>query len=156
MGDDDSPAETLVDAGVLRPDGDGYALADEFGSRWLDSMEPFREATTEQIADGVRGVRPDATVAVEERDGRGTLVVSGGWDGATVELSRAAAIADVAAVNTLAGSDVSPADRLACLPLLRDYLDECPDCETSLVEEPTPDGTVVACPNCGAHLSGRS
>lgn len=156
--EDDSPVETLVAAGVLLADGDDYVLAEEFGDRWLDAMGPFRAATDEEIADGVRGVRPDASVAVEDRDGRPTFVVSGGWDGATVELSRAAAIADVAAVNTLAGSDVDPTDRLACLPLLREQLDECPDCETPLVEEADADGngSVASCPECGSRLSART
>jgi hypothetical protein len=155
VSEDDSPTETLVDAGVIRPVDDGYELADGFWDRWLDSMGPFREATAEQIADGVRGVRPDATVEVEDRDGRPTLVVADGWDGQTLELSRAAAIADVAAVNTLAGSDVDPTDRLACLPLLRRHLEECPDCGAALVEETDDDGDgpVVTCPDCGAELS---
>jgi hypothetical protein len=158
VGEDDSPTETLVDAGVLRPVADGYVLADEFGNRWLDSMGPFREATAEQIADGIRGVRPDATVGVEDRDGRPTLVVADGWDGETLELSRAAAIADVAAVNTLAGSDVDPTDRLVCLPVLRRHLEECPDCGAVLVEEADADSgsTVVTCPDCRAELSERS
>ncbi|WP_256301335.1 hypothetical protein [Haloarchaeobius salinus] len=155
VAEDDSPTETLVDAGVIRPVADGYVLADEFENRWLDSMAPFREATAEQIADGIRGVRPDATVGVEDRDGRPTLVVADGWDGGTLELSRAAAIADVAAVNTLAGSDVAPTDRLACLSVLRRHLGECPDCGTVLVEETDVDdgSTVVACPDCRAELS---
>ncbi|MFC4407748.1 hypothetical protein [Haloarchaeobius iranensis] len=155
VAEDDSPTETLVDAEVLRPVGDGHVLVDEFGDRWLDSMAPFRDATPEQIADGIRGVRPDATVGVEDRDGRPTLVVTDGWDGGTLELSRAAAIADVAAVNTLAGSDVAPPARLACLPLLRQHLDECPDCEATLVEEPDVDGgsTVRKCPDCRAELA---
>lgn len=158
VGEDQNPTEILADAGVLEPAGDGYALADEFGTRWLDSMEPFRTATAEQVADGVRGVRPDATVTVEDRDGRPTIVVAGGWDDATLELSRAAAIADVAAVNTLAGSGVEPTDRLACLPVLRRYLEACPDCEEQLVADGDggPDEAVVGCPNCGAGLAERS
>lgn len=151
-GDDDSPTETLVDAGVLRPVDDGYVLADEFGARWLDSMAPFRAATAEQVADGVRGVRQDATVTVEDREDGQTIVVSDAWDGVTLELSRAAAIADVAAVNTLAGSDIAPPDRLACLPVLRRHLEECPDCEASLVESGDDGEPVVTCPTCGAHF----
>lgn len=156
--EDVDPTAVLVDAGVLVPEADGHALDGTFRARWLDSMGPLRDATDEELADGVRGVRPEASVGVETSDGRSSLVLSGGLGGRDTRLSRAAAMADVAAVHTLVGADVDRGNRLVCVPVLRQYLERCPECEVELVTDSV-GGTdvgegpaVTTCPDCGSRL----
>ncbi|WP_435346517.1 hypothetical protein [Haloarchaeobius sp. HRN-SO-5] len=164
--DPEAVVDVLLEAGVLAEDEAGLYLTDSFRTRWRDAMEPLRDATPEQLADGVRGIREDADVRAEQNE-RGAYVVVAAPDGNVIHdawLTRPVVIAEIAGVHALGGAGLDREARLAAVQPLRSFLEECPDCGGRVEETTTvdccggPAGTaaepdhVLACTECGSRL----
>ena len=157
--------DVLLEAGVLDEDEGGLYLTESFRNRWREAMEPLREATDEQLADGVRGIREGVDVRVESND-RGTYVVVPAPGGNALHdawLTRPVVIAEVAGVHALGGFGLDREARLAAVEPLRSFIEECPDCGGDVEETTTvdccggPAGTaanpdhVLACVDCDSR-----
>lgn len=164
--DPDAVVDTLLQAGVLAEDAEGLYMTDEFRTRWRDAMGPLQEATLDELAEAVMGVRMDADVRAEHNE-RGEYVVVASHDGNRLHdawLTRPVVIAEVAGVNALAGSGLTREAQLLAVEPLRSFLAECPDCGGPVEETTTvdccggPPGTaaepdhVLACTDCDSRL----
>lgn len=158
--DGDRLLGTLFERGVLVDDGELY-LADEFRAEWDAEMATLRDLEGSALADAVAGAAPFEATGCVEFDG---VTVEG--DDRSVWLARRMAIADAAAVRTLASWDVPASVRAQAATPLRMFLETCPACGGD-VEETTaretccggttsiydsPESPVVACAECGAVL----
>lgn len=150
---------TLLEAGVLVPEGDDIQLADDVRDDWRHEMRTLREdemATLARVADEQTESSTDARagrncgqpVLVLEREGR-----------APVTLRRGVAIAELGAVCALKPHvDSAPVRRAAGRPM-RSLLEHCPCCDgpltvtqSSCCGETTPVGQTpsekLVCPAC--------
>jgi hypothetical protein len=164
----------LLERGVVVADGETVYLAEEFREAWREEMRDLRERDDRGLADALRAAAPEGTADVVEQDGgrfresrRWIVVSDGSGDPAREQwLNRPVAVAEAAAVRTLADRTDLPAARQAqAAGPLRTFLDACPVCDGP-VEETTameccggPGGTradapdeVLACGDCGSRL----
>ncbi|ELY48324.1 hypothetical protein [Natronorubrum sulfidifaciens] len=154
---------TLLEAGVLVPEGDDIQLTDDVRDDWRREMRTLREAElatlariadeqTESSIDARAGRNWSRPMLVLERDG-----------GTPVTLRRSVAIAELAAVCALESHvDAAPVRRAAGRPM-RSLLETCPLCETELTitqssccGETTPVGQTpsekLVCPACDERV----
>jgi len=155
--DPEAVVGTLVEHGVLRAEGGQLYLDESFRAAWED-----RQAALRTAPDGEVAARAAAAAGgdAEARFHGDRLLVAGGRD---VWLSRAVAIAETAAVETLAEWDVPERVRAPAAQPLRTFLAVCPVCggqvrETTLqnccggsgsVYE-NPERAALACVDCEA------
>ncbi|WP_137286716.1 hypothetical protein [Halorussus salinisoli] len=166
----------LLDAGVVIAAGETVYLEDDFREAWRAEMRNLRNRDDDGLAAALRAAAPEGRVVDVvnpsengwiERDDRWFVVSDGSDDPATENwLTRPVAVAETAAVRTLADRTDLPASRRAqAAGPLRTFLERCPVCDGS-VEETTamdccggPGGTrpdapdeVLACGDCDARL----
>ncbi|AUX08619.1 hypothetical protein AArcSl_0981 [Halalkaliarchaeum desulfuricum] len=159
----DSPApdavlEELFRAGVLEGD-DELHLSEPFETDWEDRMEELAAASESELLERAgEAARGD----IEAQSHNGRILLAGDRD---VWLSRPVAIAETAAVETLAERGIDPDVRTAAARPLRLFLDRCPDCggpaaETTISRccggpgstQRRPGREVLACESCEAVL----
>ena len=180
LGGEADPEElmgALVDRGVLEPRGDDLFLDEAFRAAWTDRMADLRTADDDELADRAAAAAERAAVAAERAaaaadraaaadvDGHvhgDTVLLAGGRD---VWLRRPVAIAETAAVETLAGWDVPERLRAPAAEPLRTFLQTCPVC-AGPVRETTlrnccggpgttlghPERAALACADCSATV----
>ncbi|NHX36386.1 MULTISPECIES: hypothetical protein [Halolamina] len=151
----------LLDAGVLAdpPEGDDLELVDSVATEWHELIESVRGEPAAAAGD----VLDLADPGVEVRDGA-TVVTDGGLAVADWP-SRAALLADLAAVGVLADRDPEWGTRDReeqgrILAGLRLFVERCPDCgATPELGEGTVESCcrraqvyTYACPDCDARL----
>lgn len=147
----------LVEAGVLVPEGEELFLEGSFREDWEARAAELRALPTAELAARTAAASPEpvAGEAVGDR-----VLLAGGRD---VRLSRAVAIAETAAVETLADRGVPERVRAAAARPLRTFVRTCPACggevrETTLRNccggpgslRGTPERAVLACADCDA------
>ena len=153
--DPEAVIATLSGAGVLVADGDDLSPTDAYRESFEARMADLRSLTETELAERAAAAAAGAPTAEVHGD---RILLVGDRD---VRLSRAVAIAETAAVETLAGFDVPPAVRTAAAEPLRTLVRTCPVCggdvsETTLrlccgVSGGThkrPDRPVLACESC--------
>jgi hypothetical protein len=164
---------TLVERGVLEPR-DGELFLDEaFRAAWTDRMADLRTADDDELADRAAAAADRAAAAAESPttaasgtiDGRvhgDTVLLAGGRD---VWLRRPVAIAETAAVETLAEWDLPERLRAPAAEPLRTFVRTCPVC-AGPVRETTlrnccggpgttlghPERAALACADCSATV----
>ncbi len=119
---------TLIDAGVVVADGEDLRLTDDFRVAFEDRMAELRTLSEQALAERAAAVAagdPDAEVHANR------ILLAGGRD---IWLSRAVAIAETAAAETLAGFDVPTDLRAPAAEPLRTLVSTCPVCAGPVVE----------------------
>jgi hypothetical protein len=155
---------TLLEAGVIRPEGERLHLDERFADDWRGEMERLRTLPNGRLIEATAAATRETEVELLDADR--PLVVLTGPDGGEAWVSRPVTIAEVAAEGTLATHvpTMSHRDRIAVARALRSFLDRCPICETR-TEEVKPNrccggvrdpadlsGTVLVCPTCNEAL----
>lgn len=150
---------TLVDGDVIR-DGAELTLDPDFHRAWRERMADTGDA---DLSHGIESAFPDFTATpTEHRDTAYYALSDRSGDGPSDRLvSHVVAVADVAAVETLADWGVTPeVARRAARPL-RQFLAACPVCETDLARMndsccgghgPRGPTSVLACPECSVPV----
>jgi hypothetical protein len=171
--DPEALMSALVDRGVLEPRGGDLFLDESFRAAWTDRMADLRAADDDELAERAaaaaergaaeRGAAdPPAGGAVEGRVHGDNVLLAGGRD---VWLRRPVAIAETAAVETLAEWDVPERLRAAAAEPLRTFIRTCPVCggpvrETTLrnccggpgTTLGHPERAALACADCSASV----
>ncbi|MFH5799223.1 hypothetical protein [Haladaptatus sp. CMAA 1911] len=151
----------LLDANIIHPDGEGLYLDDRFRNDWREEMVTVRNGN---LTAAVRSAASSPVSAKAVENGEFVVVSAGGVE-TERWLSRPVAVAEVAAVRTLAEFDVDPDVRVQSASALRSFLYDCPVCDTPLEETSAdrccgsgrsnpleaPDD-VLACPECGQRV----
>jgi hypothetical protein len=158
-GDPETVVETLLERGVLRAEGDDLFLDDSFRRAWTERMAHLRAAPDGELATRAADA---AGGDVDARFHGERLLLAGGRD---VWLSRAVAIAETAAVETLVEWDIPDEVRAPAARPLRTFLGTCPACggkvrETTLQNccggpgsvFDNPERAALACADCGATV----
>ncbi len=158
-GDVDPEAMTaaLVEAGTLEANDDRLRLEPSFRTAWEDRTATLRELSGERLASRAAAAAPGPAEGAFH-DGR--VLVAGDRD---VWLSRAVAVAETAAVETLADRELPAGLRAAAAGPLRTFLRDCPACGGDVVETTLrnccggpgsvhghPERSVLACEGCDA------
>ncbi|WP_225334190.1 hypothetical protein [Halomicrobium urmianum] len=131
----------LGEAGVIREDGDRIVLDEEFERLWHGGMDQLRTGSELVAAvESFPGI--EAAEAVETDDGRWIDV-----QGQSRLVPRPVAVAEAAAVWAMPDG-VRDEVALAAARPLRQFLEECPVCETPLEASST-----ASC--CGGHRNPR-
>lgn len=162
VGDGSDLVSSLVSGGILVEQGEGVVLSTGFRESWREEMADVGEFDDGELADAVASVAPHVERAVVVNDSGREFVVVDRGDDRQLWVSRAVAIAEVAAIRSV--PETVPSDhRLAGARPLRLFLEECPDCGGDV-------GTVAArdwpaanrrnedaeellvCRNCGERL----
>ncbi|WP_255171112.1 hypothetical protein [Natrononativus amylolyticus] len=158
----------LAAADVLDVTAESVALTDEFRDRWDGEIAVLREYDHASLASAVLEASPVAEdVDVVDRDGQRYVVLSDGTDSITAEswVRRPNALAQTAAVRTLAAYDISESRRASAAYALGLFLTHCPACEAALTDgivggccgppQTAADGTpksALTCNRCQVHL----
>lgn len=123
-GDTDPEAmmRALVEAGVIEPDAEQLYLDDAFRTAWEERMAELRELSGERLAARTAAASHDP---VEGEFHEGRVLLAGDRD---AWLSPAIAIAETAAVETLADRGLSHELRVQAAEPLRTFLRTCPVC----------------------------
>jgi hypothetical protein len=151
----------LLDVGIIHAVGESLHLDERFRTDWREEMEIVRNG---DLAAAVRDAASSSASTKTVEDGAFVVVSAGGLE-TERWLSRPVAIAEVAAVRTLAEFDVDPDVRVQSASALRSFLYDCPVCDTPLEETSAdrccgsgssnpleaPDD-VLACPECGQRV----
>ncbi|SNR23207.1 hypothetical protein [Halorubrum vacuolatum] len=119
---------TLIDADVVVDDGDELRLTEDFRVTFEDRMADLRTLSEQALAERAAAVAagdPDAEVHANR------ILLAGGRD---IWLSRAVAIAETAAAETLADFDVPTDLRAPAAEPLRTLVGTCPVCAGPVVE----------------------
>ena len=153
--DPEAVIATLSGAGVLVADGDDLSPTDAYRESFEARMADLRSLTGTELAERAAAAAAGAPTAEVHGD---RILLVGDLD---VRLSRAVAIAETAAVETLAGFDVPPAVRTAAAEPLRTLVRTCPVCGGDVSEttlrlccggpggtHKRPDRPVLACESC--------
>lgn len=153
--DPEAVLSTLVDAGVLVVGADELFLDESFRDAWEERMAALRARGGRELADRAAAASPAAADGQRHGD---RILVAGERD---VWLSEAVAIAETAAVETLAEWDVPEHVRAPAAEPLRTFVRTCPVCagpirETTLRNccggpgsaHRVPERAVLACADC--------
>lgn len=153
--DPEAVIATLSGAGVLVADGDDLSPTDAYRESFEARMADLRSLTETELAERAAAAAAGAPTAEVHGD---RILLVGDRD---VRLSRAVAIAETAAVETLTGFDVPPAVRTAAAEPLRTLVRTCPVCGGDVSEttlrlccggpggtHKRPDRPVLACESC--------
>jgi hypothetical protein len=133
----------LQQAGVVEADEQRVYLEPSFEQRWHDEMDELAALSLSTLAEelsslpGLSSVRP-------VDDGQQWLAV----DDRTGLFPRHVVVAELGAVRALEPSVDDPADRLAMARPLREFLTECPICDSAFRES-----SEVSC--CGGYTKPR-
>ena len=156
--------DELLAAGVLSEDERGLSLRPAFRERWRSEMVEARANGREELAAALREAVPwvaEASAATE--DDRYWIVLEDeeGRIANETWLAPPAAVADLAALRALAArTEFGPTRRTLAAPPLRQFLDRCPACDSTLeVTSPhtccgsprsVAEGieSVLSCPSC--------
>ncbi|WP_229114148.1 hypothetical protein [Halapricum desulfuricans] len=151
--------ESLVAAGVVEGDGEQLFLNDAFREAWTDRMATLRADEAEFLA----RIEAASPADVEAQLHNDHVLLGGGRD---VWLRRSVAIAETAAVETLAEWDLPAETRTLAAQPLRTFLRTCPVCGGPVSEttcrdccggsgsvHESPDQPVLACDDCGAAVA---
>lgn len=133
----------LQQAGVVETDDQRVYLEPSFEERWHEEMDRLASLSLPALAEELSSL-PELSTVRPVDDGRQWLAV----DGRTALLPRHVAVAELGAVRALAPSIESPADRLAVARPLREFLADCPVCDT-----PFEESSEVSC--CGGYTKPR-
>jgi len=157
--DPEAVLEHLIDCGVVRAGDTEVYLTDGFREAWEDRMADLRGGTDSELAKRVARAAGDD---IEAQIHGERLLLAGGRD---VWLSRAVAIAETAAVETLAEWDVPQDLRGAAAQPLRTFVRTCPVCGGSVHETTlqnccggpgsvfdNPERAALACADCDATV----
>jgi hypothetical protein len=155
--DPEAMMRALVDAGVIEPDGDQLYLDDAFRTAWEDRMVELRELSGRELAARTAAASHDS-VEGEFHDGR--VLLAGDRD---TWLSPAIAIAETAAIETLADRGLSHEIRVQAAEPLRTFVRVCPVCGGEVTDtilrdccggpgsvSGNPERPVRACADCNA------
>lgn len=153
--DPEAVIATLSGAGVLVADANDLRPTDAYRESFEARMADLRSLTETELAERAAAAAAGAPTAEVHGD---RILLVGDRD---VRLSRAVAIAETAAVETLAGFDVPPAVRTAAAEPLRTLVRTCPVCGGDVSEttlrlccggpggtHKRPDRPVLACESC--------
>lgn len=155
----------LLDAGILVEDGELLRLDEEFRSLWRAEMETIRELDTPALVEAIEATAPMPVEVEVLGEDRMQLVLTGpGGDEEWLALP--IAVAEVAAARSIerVAPRLSEQLRSAAIRPLRAFLEECPLCETPVIEtspnhccggvrDPsTAPDAVLACPDCDRRL----
>lgn len=153
--DSEAVLEALLTAGVVEDDGGQLFLNDAFREAWTDQMATLRTAEESAFLARVEAASP-ADVEAQLHDTH--VLLAGGRD---VWLRRPVAIAETAAVETLADWDLPPDVRAHAAQPLRNFLRTCPACGGPVRESTyqnccggpgsvyeNPEQSVLACEDC--------
>jgi hypothetical protein len=152
--DGDAVLATLVESGILRPDGEELSLAPEVREEWRAEIDSLNSLASPEL--GVELERSVPTItetrAIDDeragRDGRWIALGDGSEIASESWLSRPIAIGELAAIRALEAFDLPIERRLAAARPLRTFLSTCPDCGGQVVES-----TTASC--CGGLTSPR-
>jgi hypothetical protein len=150
----------LLEAGVVTADGEELYLEGSFRDDWEARMAELRGLSGEDLA--ARAAAAGDDVEGEYHDGR--VLLAGDRD---VWLRPAVAVAETAAVETLAGRGLEADLRAPAAGPLRSFLRTCPVCGGDVVETTLrnccggpgglrgrPERPVLACEACNAVVAG--
>lgn len=153
--DPEAVIATLSGAGVLVADANDLRPTDAYRESFEARMADLRSLTETELAERAAAAAAGAPTAEVHGD---RILLVGDRD---VRLSRAVAIAETAAVETLTGFDVPPAVRTAAAEPLRTLVRTCPVCGGDVSEttlrlccggpggtHKRPDRPVLACESC--------
>ena len=153
--DPEAVIATLSGAGVLVADANDLRPTDAYRESFEARMADLRSLTETELAERAAAAAAGAPTAEVHGD---RILLVGDRD---VRLSRAVAIAETAAVETLSGFDVPPAVRTAAAEPLRTLVRTCPVCGGDVSEttlrlccggpggtHKRPDRPVLACESC--------
>lgn len=139
--------EALVGAGVIEISGDALGVDEAFASEWQRRMDDLVNSSEDEVLDAATAALDGVESARLETPGdERYLVVSG--PGTTAWLRWPVAIAEVAAAETLAGTELPAANRALAAHALCAFLETCPVCGAEVVEGPADDccGNTVPAP----------
>lgn len=125
LADDRDPEDmmrALVEAGVIVPDGEQLFLDDAFRTAWEGRMADLRELSGEELAGRTAAVSHDSVEGAFHGE---RVLLAGDRD---AWLSPAVAIAETAAVETLADWGLSRDLRVQAAEPLRTFVRTCPVC----------------------------
>ncbi|MFO8114880.1 MAG: hypothetical protein R6U01_05880 [Halorubrum sp.] len=155
--DPEAMMTALVEAGVVEPDGDRLYLDDAFQTAFEDRMAELRDLPGEELA-ARTAAASHSSVEGEFHDER--VLLAGDWD---AWLSPAVAIAETAAVETLADQGISHDLRVQAAEPLRTFVSTCPVCGGDVTDTTlrnccggpggvsgNPERPVRACADCDA------
>jgi len=155
--DPEAMMAALVDADVIAPDGDQLYLDDAFRAAWEDRMAELRALSGRELAARTAAASHDSV----EGEFHGERVLLAGDRDAW--LSRAVAIAETAAIETLADRDLSHELRVQAAEPLRTFVRTCPVCGGDVTDTTlrnccggpggvsgNPERPVRACADCDA------
>lgn len=143
-GDGDELLAALHDAGVLDVDDERVYLDREFEERWHDEMDALADRSLDGLADELASVDGVPSPRAVVDDGREWISV----EGRESLLARHVAVAELGAARALAECVDDPERRLLMARPLREFLSECPVCDT-----PFERSSEVSC--CGGHRNPR-
>lgn len=160
LADDRDPQammEALVEAGVIDPDGEQLYLDDAFRTAWDERMAELRELSGEELVARTAAASHDS---VEGKYHDERVLLSGDRD---AWLSPAVAIAETAAVETLADREIAHELRVQAAEPLRTFVRVCPVCGGRVTDSTLrnccggpgsvsgdPERAVRACTDCDA------
>jgi len=166
--DGEAVLATLVEAGVVVPEGEVLDLHPEFRTDWWAEIAALRDADDATLARAAREAAPEAGHAevVEEDDRQFVVLASDAAETALgTWLNRPVALAEVGAVRALTAAGLAREDATAAATPLRTFLDRCPVCEAPAVET-TADSCcggptnpregverILACESCDSRLA---
>ncbi|EMA66699.1 hypothetical protein C461_11678 [Halorubrum aidingense JCM 13560] len=155
--DPEAMMAALVEADVIVPDGDQLYLDDAFQTAWEERMAELRDLSGAELAARTAAVSHDS-VEGSYHDGR--VLLAGNRD---AWLSQAVAIAETAAVETLADRGLSHEVRVQAAEPLRTFVRTCPVCGGDVTDTTlrnccggpggvsgNPERPVRACADCDA------
>lgn len=154
---------TLLETGVVVPDGEDLYLDAEFRDDWRQEMHDLREHDLEGLANiADQLTEPTTDARVSRGWGRSVLVLEDTSGGVTT-LRRGIAVAELAAARALESTVDDAAVRRAAGRPLRSLLEACPLCDgplevtqSSCCGEVTPVGATPSeklyCPDCNVRL----
>ena len=137
---DDDAADTeavlraLIEADVVTADGDRVGVTESFEAAWRDRMDPLADAPDDQFAAAARESVPAVASGRVERPGSEAFLVVSGDGRLSRWIRRPVAIAEVAAVEALADTDLPAAHLAVAANALCAFLEMCPACGDDVVE----------------------
>lgn len=135
---------TLTNVGVLDVDDQQSSLDAAFERRWHDEMAAIAARSPPSLAGELESLPAVTSARAYESDGQRWLVLGG----QEALVPHHVAVAELGAVRALEPVIDDAADRLEMARSLREFLTECPVCDTAFQRS-----TAVAC--CGGHTDSH-
>jgi hypothetical protein len=141
--EDGAPLELAQQSGIVEVDGDRVYLEPTFEERWHDEMDTLAALSLTELADELSSLSGLSTVQPVDDEQQWLAI-----EGRTGLVPRHVAVAELAATRALEPSVDDAAERLAIARPLREFLTECPVCDT-----PFRESSEVSC--CGGYTKPR-